>query len=45
MLNNYTSVRGIVVGGENVENPKIYVEDPAMMEINLDVKNILNKKR
>lgn len=42
MLNNYTSVRGIVVGGENVENPKIYVEDPATMEINLDVKNILN---
>ena len=42
VTNNYTTSRGIVVGGENIENPKIYIEDPASVEINLNARNILN---
>lgn len=41
VINNYSSVRGIVVGGENIENPKIYLENPASLEVNLVSKNIL----
>lgn len=42
--NNYASVRGIVVGGENIENPKIYIENPSSLEINLATNNILKDK-
>lgn len=41
VTNNYSSVRGIVVGGENIENPQIYVENPASLEVDLSAKNIL----
>lgn len=44
MINDYSNVSAIVVGGENIEKPKLYVEDPASLEISLKTKNKLKSE-
>lgn len=43
-ISDYAKARGMVVGGEGAENPKIYIEEPASLEVNLEVKNKLNEE-